>query len=64
MSSPAPVGKDLAAVMTEAALAYAKKWGAVNDVGQVKCIKCNYRPGTLPSLCCVQCIEARKEGRK
>jgi len=60
---PTPVGKDLMAVMSDAALALAQKWGAINDVGQIKCIACNYRPGSLPSLCCTTCLEQRRAGR-
>jgi hypothetical protein len=51
------------AVMSDAALALAHKWGAINDVGQIKCIACNYRPGSLPSLCCTACLEQRRAGR-
>lgn len=61
--STIPAGAAIEQAIGDAALAYARKWKAIDDEGRVRCIRCNYRPGTLPSLCCMQCLEARREGK-
>jgi hypothetical protein len=45
------------------AIRFGRKWGAIDAEGRVLCIRCNYRPGTLPSLCCVGCLEHKRGGR-
>lgn len=46
----------------EAALVHARKFGLVSEDGEVTCIKGCGRPATLPTLCCRQCLDARRRG--
>lgn len=47
--------------INDCALAYARKWGVLNPDGSIRCIKCNYRLGTLPSLACEHCLLGFRE---
>jgi hypothetical protein len=44
----------------ETALAFAKRFNLVADNGEIVCIKNCGREATLPSLCCVSCLAARR----
>jgi len=48
--------------LDEAALALARKWKLIADDGRVLCIRGCGRPATLPSLCCRECLAARRGG--
>jgi hypothetical protein len=45
-----------------AALSFAKKWNLVCENGQVVCLRGCGQLATLPSLCCRECLAARRRG--
>jgi hypothetical protein len=55
-AAPAPLPVDAAA------LAFAKKWNLVCDNGEIVCIRGCGRAATLPTLCCRDCLAARRRG--
>lgn len=48
--------------LDEAAMVHAKKFGLINAEGQVTCLKGCGRLATLPTLCCRECLDARRRG--
>lgn len=61
MSQPLPIATALLDI-DKAALAQAKRWGLIDDQGQLWCIKECGRLGQLPSLCCPTCLEGVRRG--
>lgn len=59
---PTPVAESLGPI-NETAMSYARKWKLVREDGTIKCVTCDYRDGTLPSLCCEPCL-AHKRGER
>jgi hypothetical protein len=43
-----------------AALAQARRWNLVCANGEIVCLRGCGRAATLPSLCCVSCLAARR----
>jgi hypothetical protein len=62
MTDPTPLGKLLP--IDEAALSFAKRWGLIDDQGQLWCSKRCGRAGRLPSLCCSVCLAAHQAGQR
>ncbi len=48
--------------LDEAALSFAKRWNLVTPEGQLICIRGCGRFATLPTLCCRECLAARRGG--
>lgn len=46
--------------ITAAALEHAKRFNLVCDNGEIVCIRGCGRAATLPTLCCVTCLAARR----
>jgi len=62
MSDPEHVSKLLP--IDEAALSFAKRWGLIDDQGQLWCSKRCGRAGRLPHLCCSVCLAAHQAGQR
>jgi hypothetical protein len=62
VSEPTPVAEALGPIEATA-LSLARRWNLVRADGTIKCAKCDYRTGTLPSLCCEACL-AHKRGER
>ena len=55
-----PLGDALA--VDRAALDWARRFNAIDEQGQLWCVRCSERPGQLPHLCCGVCIAAKRRG--
>lgn len=58
MSGPEPVSFDVAAIVEQAARAYAKRWNLIGTDGYLWCANCVERHALMPSLHCGLCLGA------